>query len=30
MKKLEEGVRDSVQPKNKFESHGESIQDRTL
>ena len=27
MEKLEEGIGDSVRPKNKFESHGESIQD---
>ena len=26
-KKLEEGIGDSVQPKNKFESQGETIQD---
>ena len=27
MDKLEEGIGDSVRPKNKFQSHGESIQD---
>ena len=27
MEKLEEGIGDSVRPKNKFESQGESIQD---
>ena len=27
MEKLEEGIEDSVGPKNKFESQGESIQD---
>ena len=29
MEKLEEDTGDSVRPKNKFDSHGESIQDRT-
>ena len=27
MEELEEDIGDSVRPKNKFESHGESIQD---